>query len=322
LESVAVEYKTESGSVSQQFSNTPPVKGNNSITFTTATNYIGQFRIAVVADGVTFYSDYRPLALAANYSMITSNNTAELNSADNILEITKSPNPSSYGKTAFATNISGSSIRAYAVMPTGMTKYDYGSWPTFRTKVLPDLHLFGAITGTISSFITGADYGISAASTNNTKPVNYSFNRAFTWPFSQSYTITEKADVDFNIGIWNSGLDEINLYGEAQYSNSSGETITLSRADLTTVKSHLGGRTTAALLSRFEFKIEHVSGSTEWSLGAPNGTAKGTWFKATNFARIQFPSVRTARTYTVKVSARLADNPAVIMENNLTININ
>lgn len=323
MESVAVEYQTESGSVSSAFSNTPPIKGTNSVTFTTTGNYIGKFRIVVVADGKAFYSDYASLALAANYNMVTSNNTAELNINDNILEITKTPNPSSYGKTGFSTNITGSSIRAYAIMPTGMTKYDYGAWPTFRTKVLPDLHLFGAITGTISTFATGGDYGMSALSTSNTKPVNYSFNRAFVWPFAQSYTPTEKEDVDFNIGIWNSGSDEINLYGEAVYfSNSSGETITLNRADLTTLKSHLGGRSTAALLSKFEFKFEHVSGSTEWQVGTPNGTAKGTWFKASSYAKIQFPSARTARSYTVKVSVRLADNPATVMENNLTININ
>ena len=257
--------------------------------------------------------------------MVTSNNTAELNSSDNILEITKSPNPSSYGKTNFSANISGSSIRAYAVMPTGMTKYDYGAWPTFRTKVLPDLHFFGAITGTISGFVTGGDYGISAASTNNTKPVNYSFNRAFVWPFAQSYTVTEKEDVEFNFGISSSGTgaDEINLYGKVDYfSSTSNEDKVLAFHDLTNLRSHAQGRTTAALLSRYEFKFEHISGSTDWEVDAPNGTAKNTWFKAPSYARIQFPSARTAKTYTVKVSVRLADSPNTIMENTITININ
>lgn len=311
--------------MSAVFSNTPPIKGTNTVTFTSTGNYIGKFRIAVVADGKTFYSDYASLALAANYSMVTSNNTAELNSSDNILEITKTPNPSSYGKTGFATNITGNSIRAYAVMPTGMTKYDYGAWPTFRTKVLPDLHLFGPITGTISSFLTGGDYGLSAVSTNNTKPVNYSFNRAFVWPFAQSYTITEKEDVELDLSTGGAGLgqDETNLWGGLEYfSNATAETKTLKSGGLTSLPTHVQNRTFATLLSKFEFKFEHVSGSTEWQVDAPNGTAKGTWFKASSYARIQFPSARTARSYTVKVSVRLADNPATLMENNLTININ
>lgn len=326
--------------MSSAFSNTPPIKGTNSVTFTTTGNYIGKFRIVVVADGKAFYSDYASLALAANYNMVTSNNTAELNISDNILEITKTPNPSSYGKTAFATNIGGSSIRAYAVMPTGMTKYDYGAWPTFRTKVLPDLHLFGAITGTISTFATGGDYGMSALSTSNTKPVNYSFNRAFVWPFAQNYTATQNEDVEFQIGIWGQSplsietTDTINLVGKishpitVQETDPLGNTVeytdtnVLAEKELTNLRSHLQGRSATTLLPKFEFKFEHVSGNTDWEIDSPTGTAKNTWFKPTKSSRVVFPDARTAKSYTVKISVRLADNPATVMENNLTININ